>query len=166
MKKVILLTLAVLLIVISIFMAIITSIFGGLFGGGASGEGTWNGWEITSPFGERVHPITGETKRHDGVDLAVDENTPLPSYMDGTVTETGYDEGGYGYYIVIRDKDGNETLYGHLNSIGVSKGQEVKRGEIIGLTGNTGGSTGSHLHLEYRDANGNLHDPTQVLKPI
>lgn len=165
MKKVILLTAALILIVISLFMAVIASFFSS-FGGGASGTGTWNGYEITSPFGERVHPITGEVKRHDGVDLAVDENTPLPSYMDGTVTETGYDEGGYGYYIVVRDKDGNETLYGHLNSISVKQGQEVKRGEIIGLTGNTGGSTGPHLHLEYRDSSGKLHDPTQVLPPI
>ena len=68
MKKVILLTAALILIVISLFMAVIASFFSS-FGGGASGIGTWNGYEITSPFGERVHPITGEVKRHDGVDL-------------------------------------------------------------------------------------------------
>lgn len=164
MKKAILLCAAALLIIVILFMVVFVSFFGSSFGGGANGEGTWSGYEITSPFGERVHPITGEVKNHHGVDLAIDENTALPSFMDGTVTETGYDEGGYGYYIVVRDKDGNETLYGHLNSIAVSKGQEVKRGDIIGLTGSTGASTGPHLHLEYKDANGNLHDPTQVLK--
>lgn len=158
-----------LLIVISLFVIIVTTIFSPLlggFGGGATGEGSWSGWEITSPFGERVHPITGVVKRHNGVDLAVPEGTPLPSFTDGVVTETGYDEGGYGYYIVVRNADGSETLYGHLSSIGVEKGQTVSRGQQIGNTGNTGGSTGPHLHLEYRDANGNLQDPTQVLKPF
>ena len=72
MKKAILLCAAALLIIITLFLVIFVNFFSGMFGGGASGEGTWSGYEITSPFGERVHPITGEVKNHHGVDLGID----------------------------------------------------------------------------------------------
>lgn len=171
--KVVLAGASMLLIIIIIVVTTLISNFlgyGNVPPGGVrgtdEGAGTWNGYYITSEFGWREHPITGEERYHAGVDLAYPEGSDCPTFMDGTVVETGYDEGGYGNYIVVQDANGNQTVYGHLSSIGVIQGQTVSRGDVIGATGNTGASTGPHLHLEYKDSSGKAQDPTVVLKEL
>ncbi|WP_455192186.1 M23 family metallopeptidase [Gemmiger sp.] len=106
---------------------------------------------ITSQFGHRVDPITGEVSSHTGTDIACAEGTPILAAADGTVTvANGLDSwgGSYGYYIQINHGGGLETLYAHCSSICVTTGQQVQAGEVIGYVGHTGRATGSHLHLE------------------
>ena len=106
---------------------------------------------ITSQFGHRVDPITGEVSSHTGTDIACAEGTPILAAADGTVTvANGLDSwgGSYGYYIQIDHGGGLETLYAHCSSICVATGQQVQAGQVIGYVGHTGRVTGSHLHLE------------------
>ena len=106
---------------------------------------------ITSQFGHRVDPITGEVSSHTGTDIACAEGTPILAAANGTVTvANGLDSwgGSYGYYIQIDHGGGLETLYAHCSSICVTTGQQVQAGEVIGYVGHTGRVTGSHLHLE------------------
>ena len=115
---------------------------------------------ITSQFGHRVDPITGEVSSHTGTDIACAEGTPILAAADGTVTvANGLDSwgGSYGYYIQIDHGGGLETLYAHCLSICVTTGQQVQAGQVIGYVGHTGRVTGSHLHLEVR-INGSLSD--------
>ena len=108
---------------------------------------------ITSQFGHRVDPITGEVSSHTGTDIACAEGTPILADADGTVTvANGLDSwgGSYGYYIQIDHGGGLETLYAHCSSICVTTGQQVQAGEVIGYVGHTGRVTGNHLHLEVR----------------
>lgn len=104
---------------------------------------------ITSRFGWRIHPITNELDCHEAIDIAMAGGTPINAVMSGTV-KVGYDESGYGNYVVINDNSGNGTLYAHMLSVSVVYGQAVKAGEVIGYVGSTGSSTGNHLHLEYQ----------------
>ena len=106
---------------------------------------------ITSQFGHRVDPITGEASSHTGTDIACAEGTPILAAADGTVTvANGLDSwgGSYGYYIQIDHGGGLETLYAHCSSICVTTDQQVQAGQVIGYVGHTGRATGSHLHLE------------------
>ena len=106
---------------------------------------------ITSQFGHRVDPITGEVSSHTGTDIACAEGTPILAAADGTVTvANGLDSwgGSYGYYIQIDHGGGLETLYAHCSSICVTTAQQVQSGEVIGYVGHTGRATGNHLHLE------------------
>ena len=106
---------------------------------------------ITSQFGYRVDPITGEVSSHTGTDIACAEGTPILAAANGTVTvANGLDSwgGSYGYYIQIDHGGGLETLYAHCSSICVATGQQVQAGQVIGYVGHTGRATGSHLHLE------------------
>ena len=106
---------------------------------------------ITSQFGHRVDPITGEVSSHTGTDIACAEGTPILAAADGVITvANGLDSwgGSYGYYIQINHGSGLETLYAHCSSICVTTGQQVQAGQIIGYVGHTGRATGSHLHLE------------------
>ena len=106
---------------------------------------------ITSQFGHRVDPITGEVSSHTGTDIACAEGTPILAAADGTVTvANGLDSwgGSYGYYIQIDHGGGLETLYAHCSSICVTTGQQVQTGQVIGYVGHTGRVTGNHLHLE------------------
>ena len=106
---------------------------------------------ITSQFGHRVDPITGEVSSHTGTDIACAEGTPILAAADGTVTVVnGLDSwgGSYGYYIQIDHGGGLETLYAHCSSICVTTSQQVQAGQVIGYVGHTGRATGSHLHLE------------------
>ena len=108
---------------------------------------------ITSQFGHRVDPITGEVSSHTGTDIACAEGTPILAAANGTVTvANGLDSwgGSYGYYIQIDHGGGLETLYAHCSSICVTTGQQVQAGEVIGYVGHTGRVTGNHLHLEVR----------------
>ena len=84
---------------------------------------------------------------HKGLDIAADENTPVTAAAEGAVTEAG-ENGNYGNCVQIKHKDGTVTLYAHLNSISVNKGDVVKQGVEIGKVGSTGDSTGPHLHFE------------------
>ena len=118
---------------------------------------------ITSQFGHRVDPITGEVSSHTGTDIACAEGTPILAAADGTVTvANGLDSwgGSYGYYIQIDHGGGLETLYAHCSSICVTTGQQVQAGEVIGYVGHTGRVTGNHLHLEVR-IDGNRADAMQ-----
>ena len=106
---------------------------------------------ITSQFGHRVDPITGEVSSHTGTDIACAEGTPILAAADGTVTVANSLDswgGSYGYYIQIDHGGGLETLYAHCSSICVTTGQQVQAGEVIGYVGHTGRVTGSHLHFE------------------
>ena len=108
---------------------------------------------ITSQFGHRVDPITGEVSSHTGTDIACAEGTPILAAADGIVTvANGLDSwgGSYGYYIQIDHGGGMETLYAHCSSICVPTGQQVQAGQVIGYVGHTGRVTGNHLHLEVR----------------
>lgn len=105
---------------------------------------------ITSHFGYRIHPIYGTKRLHRGLDIASGTGTPIYAAETGTVITASYDSG-YGNYIMITHNiDGQvyTTLYAHLNSIQVSTGQRVSRGQQIGTMGSTGASTGPHLHFE------------------
>lgn len=110
---------------------------------------------ITSPFGARWRSW------HYGVDLDLETGDPVFAGFDGIVRVVGYDRYGYGYYIVVRHKNGLETLYGHLSKTLVDVGQELKAGDLIAKGGNTGRSTGSHLHYEVR-FQGSPFDPERV----
>ena len=106
---------------------------------------------ITSQFGHRVDPITGEVSSHTGTDIACAEGTPILAAADGIVTvANGLDSwgGSYGYYIQIDHGGGLETLYAHCSSICVTTDQQVQAGQVIGYVGHTGRATGNHLHLE------------------
>ena len=118
---------------------------------------------ITSQFGHRVDPITGEVSSHTGTDIACAEGTPILAAADGVVTvANGLDSwgGSYGYYIQIDHGGGLETLYAHCSSICVTTGQQVQAEQVIGYVGHTGRVTGSHLHLEVR-IDGNRADAMQ-----
>lgn len=106
-------------------------------------------FSITSTYGWRVHPITGVSKFHKGIDIAAPSGTPIYSVMSGTVMYKGYDANGYGNYVMVNHGD-KISLYAHNSSIAVSVGQQVKGGQLLCYSGNTGGSTGPHLHFEMR----------------
>lgn len=111
-------------------------------------EANWSapleGTEINSDFGLR------RWRWHHGTDLKLKVGDPVKAVFDGIVRIRTYERYGYGHYLVLRHKNGLETLYGHLSAMNVDVGQEVKAGEIIGAGGNTGRSTGPHLHFEVR----------------
>ena len=100
--------------------------------------------KITSPFGPRWR------RMHNGLDLKVNIGDTIVAAFDGKVRIVKYERRGYGKYVVIRHDNGLETVYGHLSKQLVEENQLVKAGEVIGLGGNTGRSTGSHLHFETR----------------
>lgn len=102
---------------------------------------------LNSPFGPRLSPWTGEPEFHVGVDLAANPGTPVKATAAGVVRFAGTTEV-YGHNVVLDHGAGIATRYGHLQKIGVTRGQRVERGQLIGLTGNTGRSTGPHLHYE------------------
>ncbi len=104
---------------------------------------------ISSGFGRRKDPFTGKPAFHTGIDLVSYPGTPVKSTAEGKVIYAGR-HSGYGKVVVIRHGYGYSTLYGHLQKITVRAGQRVKRGQIIGYLGNTGRSTGPHLHYEVR----------------
>ena len=116
---------------------------------------------ITSDFGWRIHPIYGTRRLHAGTDFGVDEGTPVHAADGGVVVEAGW-VSGYGYTVIIDHGNGMSTLYAHNSDVAVSPGQTVSKGQVVSYSGNTGGSTGPHLHFEVR-INGEPTDPMGYL---
>ena len=116
---------------------------------------------ITSDFGWRIHPIYGIRRLHAGTDFGVDEGTPVHAADGGVVVEAGW-VSGYGYTVIIDHGNGMSTLYAHNSDVAVSPGQTVSKGQVVSYSGNTGGSTGPHLHFEVR-INGEPTDPMGYL---
>ena len=116
---------------------------------------------ITSNFGWRIHPIYGTRRLHAGTDFGVDEGTPVHAADGGVVVEAGW-VSGYGYTVIIDHGNGMSTLYAHNSDVAVSPGQTVSKGQVVSYSGNTGGSTGPHLHFEVR-INGEPTDPMGYL---
>ena len=106
---------------------------------------------FTSGFGTRRDPVTGGRRAHNGIDLAGPRGTPVVSTAEGVVSFAGR-QSGYGNLIKIRHAFGYETMYAHLNKIHVKVGERIARGDHIGDMGNTGRSTGVHLHYEVRQS--------------
>ncbi len=128
----------------------------------ASTPSVWpvRGW-VTSDFGTRLDPYTSERVMHAGLDIAGPHGKEVISPSDGTVVFAGL-EGGYGNVLVIDHGYGIKTRYGHLASIRVKAGEKVKRGDTIAALGNTGRSTGPHLHYEVR-VNGIAQNPRKFI---
>lgn len=141
--------------------------------GGSSGGGGYTyvqgsgqlGWPvsgvITSDFGWREHPIFGRQILHSGIDIGVDEGTPVHAADGGYVEYSGWMDG-YGYVVVIDHGNGMSTLYGHNSDLAVSEGESVGKGSVIAYAGSTGNSTGPHVHFEVR-VNGDPVDPQGYL---
>jgi murein DD-endopeptidase MepM/ murein hydrolase activator NlpD len=105
---------------------------------------------ITSAFGWRVHPITGDRRFHAGTDLGAPQGTPVIAAATGQVVTADF-LGGYGLTVILHHEKGTqESLYGHLSEIFVQPGDDVEQGTVIGRVGSTGNSTGPHLHFEWR----------------
>jgi murein DD-endopeptidase MepM/ murein hydrolase activator NlpD len=128
----------------------------------ASVPSVWpaRGW-VTSDFGSRLDPYTSERVMHAGLDIAGPHGKEIVSPSDGTVVFAGL-EGGYGNVVVLDHGYGIKTRYGHLSFIKVKSGERVKRGDIIAAMGNTGRSTGPHLHYEVR-VNGIAQNPRKFI---
>ena len=118
--------------------------------------------EISSPFGEREHPISGQGNFHNGIDIAVDAGTEIRAIEDGEIKKSTYNQYS-GNFVVINHSDGYSSSYAHLGESYVSEGQKVKKGDIIGLAGSTGISTGPHLHMEIRKDDVPL-DPMELIE--
>lgn len=110
------------------------------------------GWQqaVSSEFGYRFDPFTGQRTYHGGIDIALPKGTPVNAMIDGTVILVRYLTSGYGYYVVVDHGGGFISLYAHCSSILVNEGQRVSAGEVIAKVGSTGRSTGNHLHFEVR----------------
>ena len=123
---------------------------------GSPFEQNWSG-KISSYYGYRTSPTSGEVEMHNGLDIAMPEGTQILAVQDGTVQAAAYSSS-YGNYIILENNDGYKTLYAHCRSLQVSAGQEVKTGDVIATVGNTGNSTGPHLHIEF-SYEGEMYNP-------
>ena len=101
---------------------------------------------VTLAFGEMYQGV-----RHAGIDFGVPEGTPVLACSAGTVLQSGFQQGGYGWYVLLIHPDGSGSVYAHLCRQGLPTGSSVVAGAIIGYSGNTGNSSGPHLHFEYRE---------------
>ncbi len=118
---------------------------------------------LTNYFGFAEHPMTSLTYLHKGIDIAKSPHVPVYAAANGKVLEKKYDKGGFGHYVIIRHKAGFSTKYGHLAEVNVKEGDTVVQGQQIGLMGNTGLSTGFHLHFEVR-LGSQVRDPLIYLR--
>ena len=126
-----------------------------------SNFGIVRGGRLTSNFGTRVHPVTGKSKFHKGIDIGAPHGSPVYAYSSGTVIYSGF-MSGYGNFIAINHGNGLVTRYGHLSARQVKVGQKVSTGQKIGAVGSTGVSTGPHLHFEVL-INGSFKNPLNYL---
>jgi murein DD-endopeptidase MepM/ murein hydrolase activator NlpD len=117
---------------------------------------------ISSPFGYRANPFTGLRTYHSAIDIVVSVGTKVKATSDGSVADTGYNSV-FGNYIILKHASGYQSLYAHLSSIGVKEGASVAQNAVIGLSGNTGQSTGPHLHFSIFK-NGQALDPAKYVK--
>lgn len=124
------------------------------------------GGVLRSGFGPRKHPILGYVRMHTGVDWAEDTGAPIFAAGNGTIIKADWDSGGYGRKIEIQHLNGYATHYAHLSGFarGIQPGARVRQGQIIGYVGNTGLSTGPHLHYEVL-INGSFVDPMRIRLP-
>nr|WP_246283892.1 M23 family metallopeptidase [Nocardioides perillae] len=120
------------------------------------------GYRITATFGQSSYLWSTV---HTGVDLAAATGVPIATVGAGEVVSAGYD-GSYGNKVVVRHDDGTETWYAHMDSIGVTTGQQVEAGQGVGTVGSTGNVTGPHLHLEFRPGGGAPVDPQTALAAL
>ena len=104
-------------------------------------------YRISSEYGYRKDPFTRKRAFHKGIDIPVPHNTPIYASLDGVILKAEHDKSG-GRFILIIHENNYQTLYAHLSQFKVRKGEKVKKGEIIGYSGNTGRSTGPHLHYQ------------------
>ena len=118
--------------------------------------------KITSPFGLRIHPISGQQRFHAGIDIAASTGTPIYSAFDGKVIYAGYDQWN-GNYLKIQHENNIMTVYCHCEALNVKKGDTVSAGNMVATVGSTGSSTGPHLHFELR-INNVSYDPQSALK--
>ena len=118
--------------------------------------------KVTSPYGNRYHPVLKKNKFHSGVDLRAPMGTPIVAANDGKVLSAGYNSG-YGNRIYIDHGGGIVTVYAHNSKLLVKAGDKVKRGQTIAKAGSTGRSTGPHLHFEVRK-NGKTTNPMNWIK--
>ena len=117
---------------------------------------------VTSRFGWRSHPVSGQNDFHTGVDIAAAQGTPVLAALPGVVEQTGYSES-YGNFVVLRHSDNLRTTYNHCSEILAKEGEQLARGDRIALVGSTGISTGPHLHFEV-EVKGLKADPLQALE--
>lgn len=117
---------------------------------------------ISSNFGDRIHPITKERKPHNGVDIAVPTGTKVYSAVKGTVVLAEYSSSA-GNWVKVKTDTGWTVVMMHMDSLAVSAGQTVEQGDFLGFSGNTGNSTGPHLHLEVRDPDYNAINPIFII---
>jgi murein DD-endopeptidase MepM/ murein hydrolase activator NlpD len=117
---------------------------------------------VSSGFSMRVHPISGQWKRHTGVDFAAVTGTPIRATSDGVIEHLG-PQGGYGNLVIVKHWSNYSTAYAHMSRFanGMHKGSKVSQGEVIGYVGTTGWSTGPHLHYEFR-VNNEPRDPSSI----
>ena len=119
---------------------------------------------LSSLFGNRIHPITGKPNNHTGIDIPAPKGTNIRAAKSGVVL-TSARHSSYGEYVVISHGNGETTLYAHMSKRLVSEGDRVSQGDVIGLVGTTGSSTGNHLHFEIRE-NGTRVDPVNYFKDM
>ncbi len=130
---------------------------------GASWASPVAGYRVSSGFGPRSKPNAKASSNHKGLDMAIPIGTAVKATRDGVVVSAGK-AGTYGNLVVIRHADGTTSRYGHLQGFDVKPGQTVKGGQKIARSGNSGNSTGPHLHFEIRDSKGNALDPAKHIK--
>jgi len=117
---------------------------------------------LSSPFGKRQNPFSGEWKNHKGIDLAAKKGTPVCAVKSGTIALVQQDPT-FGLYIILKHDNGDVTsVYAHLSASNVKKGNRIKRGDVIGYVGDSGMATGPHLHFEIRFG-GIAEDPEKLL---
>lgn len=112
-----------------------------------------NGMFMWPVNGGYISDVFGSNRNHKGLDIAAPEGTDIYAAAEGKVIATGWNTGGYGYFVMIDHGNGYATLYGHMSKVIASNGAEVKCGDLIGEVGTTGDSTGNHLHFEVRYQN-------------
>ena len=118
---------------------------------------------ITSRFGNRLHPVLGYNRAHEGVDYGAPTGTPVWAVGDGQVKSAGWN-GGCGKAVVLRHRNGYETVYCHLSAVAVSAGRAVSQKQLIGYVGQTGLATGPHLHYAVKRG-GSFMNPLQLKVP-
>lgn len=120
--------------------------------------------KINSGFGQRIHPVLKKKKFHAGIDFVSPLGTPVLATSDGIITFSKTHKGGYGKHIIIQHDEAFQTLYAHLSEFKVKVGDKIKKGDVIGLVGNTGASTLPHLHYEVIK-DGKKVDPEEYFNP-